>query len=206
VHLTTTNTGTIALTAGQGVPIKLEYFDGTGSAVCRLRWSSSSQLLETVPSSQLVCTGYSSVIANALYRFTPKIATSKCMEASGGGTADGTIAAINNWNSKTWQKWQTVDVGSGFYKVVPQHVLTKVLEINGGFTTNGTKVQISADTGSVRQHFQFVDVGQGWFELQPQSATGSLLQVMGGGTANGTPVELFQDNNTDPQRWRLDRQ
>src|SRR5205807_7372913 len=121
----------------------------------RVRWSSSSQVLETVPSSQLVCTGYNNVIANAIYRFTPKIVTSKCMEAKSGGTTDGTEAAINNWNSKAWQKWQAVDAGSGYFKMIPQHVTTKGLEINGGFTTNGTKVQISTDTGSSRQRIQY---------------------------------------------------
>jgi hypothetical protein len=206
VHLATTNTGTIALTAGQTYPIKLEYFDGTGTSVARLRWTSSSQALEVVPNSQLVCTGYNNVIANAIYRFTPKIATSKCMEVTGGGTADGTAIDINNWNSKAWEKWQAVDVGGGYFKLIPQHVLTKVMEINGGFTTNGTKVQISTDTGSSRQRFQFVDVGQGWFEIQPQSAPGSVLDVKNGGTGNGTSVDLFQDNNIDQQRWRLDRQ
>jgi hypothetical protein len=206
VHTNTTNTGTVALTAGQPYQIKLEYFDGTGSALVRLRWSSSSQALETVPTSQLLCIGYSPVVSNAMYRLTPKIATSKCMEASGGATADGTIAAINNWNNKTWQKWQTVGVSGGNYKLIPQHALTKVLEINGGFATNGTKVQISTDTGSARQQFNFVDMGQGWFKLQPQSSSTNIIQVKGGNTANNTPVELYQDNATDPQRWRLDRQ
>jgi PA14 domain./Ricin-type beta-trefoil lectin domain. len=206
VHLATTNTGTIALTAGQTYPIKLEYFDGTGTAVARLRWTSSSQSLEVVPNSQLVCTGYNNVIANAIYRFTPKIATGKCIEAKNGGTTDGTEAVMDNWNSKAWQKWQPVDVGSGYFKLIPQHALTKVMEINGGFTTNGTKVQISSDTGSSRQRFQFIDVGQGWFEIHPQSALGSVLDVKGGSTANGTSVDLFQDSNMDQQRWRLDRQ
>src|SRR5204863_1739456 len=140
-HLNTTNTGTIALNAGQSVPVKLEFFDLTNTATCRLRWSSSSQALEAIPTSQLVCTGYTGVIANALYRLTPKIATGKCAEAQGGGTADGTVADINNWNSKAWQKWQAVDAGSGYSKLIPQHALTKVLEVNGGFTTNGTKIQ-----------------------------------------------------------------
>jgi len=206
VHLATTNTGTIALTAGQTYPIKLEYFDGTGASVARLRWSSSSQPLEVVPNSQLVCTGYNNVIANAIYRFTPKIALNKCMEVKSGGTADGTEVDINNWNSKAWEKWQPVDAGSGYFKLIPQHALTKVMEINGGFTTNGTKVQISTDTGSSRQRFQFIDVGQGWFEIQPQSAPGSVLDVKNGNTGNGTSVDLFQDSNIDQQRWRLDRQ
>jgi hypothetical protein len=43
VHLPTTNTATIALTAGQKYMVKLEYFDGTGGAVSRLMWSSKAE-------------------------------------------------------------------------------------------------------------------------------------------------------------------
>jgi hypothetical protein len=206
VHTSTTNTGTIAMTNGVKYQIKLEFFDGTGTAQCRLIWGSSSQATEVVPTSQLVCTGYTGVIPNAIYRLTPKMITSKCVEANGGATADGTEAQINNWNNKNWQKWQPVDVGGGYYKLIPQHVTTKVLEINGGFTTNGTRVQISTDAGTTRQHFMFVDVGQGWFKIQPQSAPSSVIEVKGGGTSNGTSVDLYQDAGTDQQRWRLDKQ
>jgi hypothetical protein len=205
-HLTTTNTGVFALTAGQPCQIKIEYFEGSGPAVCRLMWSSSSQATEIVPAARLVGGGYSNVIGNAIYRLTPKVATGKCMEVKSGATADGSEAEISNFNNKLWEKWQALDAGNGYFKLVPQHAPTKVLEINGGFTTNGTRVQISTDTGSARQHFKFVDMGQGWFKIQPESAPASVIQVKGGGNGNGVPVELFEDNSTAPQRWRLDRQ
>ncbi|WP_315098460.1 PQQ-dependent sugar dehydrogenase [uncultured Cellulomonas sp.] len=52
-HSSRVDTGTIALTAGVPVPIVLEYFDATGSAVAQLRWSSSSQAQEIVPTDRL---------------------------------------------------------------------------------------------------------------------------------------------------------
>ena len=48
-----THTGTIALTAGQLYDIKIEYFDNTGHAGVTLKWSSSSQSEEVVPSKNL---------------------------------------------------------------------------------------------------------------------------------------------------------
>ncbi len=204
IHLPSTNTGTITLSAGQSYSIKLEYFDNTNSAVCRLFWSSPSQPYELVPESQLACTGYSDVIPNAVYRLTPKLATSRCMEARNGWTADGTEVVLNNWGAKSQQKWQAVELGGGGFKLVPQHATSKVLEINGGSTTNGAPAQIATDTGAPYQRFRFIDMGQGWYKLQPQSAPGSVLEVSEGNKA--TPVLLNQDTGADGQRWRLDRQ
>lgn len=52
-HGTLERTGTIALTAGQRVDVKLEYFSGGGGADVKLSWNSASQPLEVVPASQL---------------------------------------------------------------------------------------------------------------------------------------------------------
>ncbi|MEO1524755.1 MAG: DUF4347 domain-containing protein [Planctomycetota bacterium] len=49
----TTNTGTIALNAGQLYDIRMEYYENGGLAVAQLSWSSDSQTLEVVPQSQL---------------------------------------------------------------------------------------------------------------------------------------------------------
>jgi hypothetical protein len=48
-----TNTGTIALTAGQKYNIKMEYSASAGSANCKLEWASPFQSREVAPQSQL---------------------------------------------------------------------------------------------------------------------------------------------------------
>lgn len=52
-HSAQEDAGTIALKAGQKYDLKLEYFQGSGSAVIKLFWSSSSQPKELIPQSQL---------------------------------------------------------------------------------------------------------------------------------------------------------
>ncbi len=52
-HAARTNNGTIALTGGQPVPITLEYFQGGGSAVIQLSWSSALIPQQIIPQSQL---------------------------------------------------------------------------------------------------------------------------------------------------------
>jgi hypothetical protein len=206
VHLATTNTATIALTAGQAYMLRLEYFDASGGAVSRFMWSSTSQTKEFVPASQLLCKGYSDLVPNGIYRFTPELATGRCLEVANGATADGSAADIKDWKASSSQKWQAVALGSNYFKLIPQNALTKVLELNGGFTTNGTKIQIATDNGTARQRFQFIDLGQGWFKIQPQPSPNSVLDLKGGSSANGTAVQLNQDQGTTSEQWRLDRQ
>jgi len=45
--------GTIALTANQKYPILMEYFENTGNAVAKLSWSSTNQVKEFIPFTQL---------------------------------------------------------------------------------------------------------------------------------------------------------
>jgi glucose/arabinose dehydrogenase len=52
-HSSRVDSGTVALTAGVAVPVVLEYYEGTGNAVAQLRWSSSSQALELVPTDRM---------------------------------------------------------------------------------------------------------------------------------------------------------
>jgi hypothetical protein len=52
-HSRQVDSGTIALTAGRSVPIVMEYFEGGWDAVAELRWSSTSQASELVPTTRL---------------------------------------------------------------------------------------------------------------------------------------------------------
>jgi hypothetical protein len=52
-HSPTENSGTIALTAGQNVDIRMEFYENGGGAVARLLWSSPSTPKSVIPRSQL---------------------------------------------------------------------------------------------------------------------------------------------------------
>jgi hypothetical protein len=52
-HLPRTATGTIALIAGQKVPLKLEYFKNTGTGSLKLEWSGPGVARQVVPMAQL---------------------------------------------------------------------------------------------------------------------------------------------------------
>jgi len=52
-HSVTENSGSISLTAGQSVPIKVEFFDAEQEAIVKMKWSYPGHTNEVVPSSQL---------------------------------------------------------------------------------------------------------------------------------------------------------
>ncbi len=52
-HAVREESGKIALEAGKKYSIKLEYFENTGGAVCRLLWSSSSRSKQIIPQARL---------------------------------------------------------------------------------------------------------------------------------------------------------
>jgi uncharacterized repeat protein (TIGR03806 family) len=58
---TTTWTGTAVLTAGQGVAVRLEYYENGGGAVARLEWSSPSTPRAVIPTGAVVPSGGSGV-------------------------------------------------------------------------------------------------------------------------------------------------
>jgi hypothetical protein len=53
-HAATIDVAQISLEAGVPVPIMLRFYEDTGRAIVRLRWSSASQLIEVIPQSQLL--------------------------------------------------------------------------------------------------------------------------------------------------------
>jgi GH43 family beta-xylosidase len=53
VNAARVESGTIDLQAGEKYDIRLEYFDGAGSAQMRLQWASASQPLQAIPAAQL---------------------------------------------------------------------------------------------------------------------------------------------------------
>lgn len=72
-HGPTVDTGTIALVAGQGVEVQLEFFENTGGAEIRLEWASASTLRQVVPRSQLFPVGQTPAPPPAPALFAAKV-------------------------------------------------------------------------------------------------------------------------------------
>lgn len=153
-------------------------------------------------------TGGGGIVSGGIYRLAPKIASTKALDATAPGTADGTQMQIWDWYATSNQEYQITDVGGGYYKLVPQSATNpaKALDVNAAGSADGTKIQLWQDNGTSAQKWQIVDMGGGFYKLQPQCAPNSCLDIKSSGTANGTIVQLYHDNSTDAQRWSLQKQ
>ncbi len=114
----------------------------------------------------------------------------RCLDVSGGGTAEGTQTLIWDCHAGANQHWTRTAAGE--LRVYGD----RCLDVNANGTANGTKVQIWSCNGTSAQRFTFTAnggiVGAG---------SGKCVDVNANGTANGTIVQLWECNGTGAQVW-----
>ncbi|MES2732843.1 MAG: carbohydrate-binding protein [Bacteroidota bacterium] len=81
-------TGTINLTAGQRVDIKVEYFENVGGADAKLEWSGAGQTREVIPQSQLFSSAAARLASQERIRENVGITTSPALRVSPNPASD----------------------------------------------------------------------------------------------------------------------
>lgn len=111
----------------------------------------------------------------------------KCLDDSGGGTADGNKIQLWDCNGTDAQSWSSTNgqlVGPG----------GKCLDVEGDNQADGTVVQLHSCNGTAAQ--QWTMRGN-----TIVSAGGFCLDVTSSGTANGTQIEIWSCNGGSNQQW-----
>lgn len=116
------------------------------------------------------------------------VASGRCLDVPGGGTADGTQLDLWDCNNRTNQQWTFTAAGE--LRVYGD----KCLDAAG--TGNGAKVQIYSCWGGDNQKWRLNSDGT---IVGVQS--GLCLDAAAGGTANGTLIQLYSCWNGANQRW-----
>jgi len=120
----TTITGTVALTAGQKVPIKVDFAEKTGDAKIKLEWSSPSNPREVVPQSQLFPMGTTGMsdTRQAYFNVYPNPATNNLTITSGENQVAGIKiidlqgrVVFTNSEQFSGQKSIKIDLEKGIY-------------------------------------------------------------------------------------------
>ncbi|MEB3964829.1 PQQ-dependent sugar dehydrogenase [Streptomyces kunmingensis] len=115
----------------------------------------------------------------------------KCLDVSGGATADGTQIQLWTCNNTTAQTWTLPGDNT-------LRALNKCLDISGGATADGTKIQLWTCNGTPAQTW----TPQTDTTLRnPQS--GKCLDASGGTWNDGTPVHLWTCHTGANQKWTL---
>ena len=114
----------------------------------------------------------------------------RCLDVSGGSTADGAQVLIWDCHGGTNQQWTRTAAGELL------GVGGKCLDVNGNGTANGTKVTTWTCNGGANQRFTFNADG-----TVVGAGSGKCLDVTGNGTADGTVVQLWDCNRGGNQMW-----
>jgi type 1 glutamine amidotransferase len=114
-------------------------------------------------------------------------ASGKCVDVSGGSTADGTKVQLWTCNGGTNQQWARN--GNTLRS------LGKCMTVAG--TADGSQVQLSSCTGSTNQNWSTQSDGT------LRTSGGKCLDANGGSSANGTQLIIWTCHGGTNQRWTL---
>ncbi|WP_199926046.1 RICIN domain-containing protein, partial [Streptomyces sp. NRRL S-495] len=118
----------------------------------------------------------------------------KCLDVTGGNTADRTPIDLYDCNNTRSQRW-TPSASSGVFTL---KAFDKCLDVAGGLTNRGTRVDLYTCNGTPAQNWQ-----QGDNSSLVNPASGRCLDVTDGNSANGTALQIWDCNASDSQRWGL---
>ncbi|MGW0884575.1 RICIN domain-containing protein [Streptomyces sp. NPDC002671] len=123
------------------------------------------------------------------------------LDASGGGTTDGT--PIIQWpdNGGANQQWTLARNADGYYSVTGVGSL-KALDIPSATTWPGTQLDLRSANGGTSQQWVIAPANDGTYTIESRS-DGYMLDVRGASTASGASVDQYVTNGGTNQQWRL---
>jgi glucosylceramidase len=131
------------------------------------------------------------------------VASSKCLDVAGAGSANGTAVGQLTCNSTAQnQHWLLVPLGDGYYRIMARHAQTQALEVAGGTgaTGNGAKTQIWGYVGSTNQQWLPEPMGGGYrFKARHSNR---CLDVPNG-TTTDVQLQQWDCNTSNAQIFRL---
>ncbi|MFC9328637.1 ricin-type beta-trefoil lectin domain protein [Kitasatospora sp. NPDC057015] len=162
-----------ALSAGQALTVQYVVDTSYSGTNGNITWHSATLAPATPPSGPTVGT-----------------ASGKCVDITGGSTADSTPLQLYTCNGSAAQSWSYPSGGT-------IQAVGKCMEVRGASSADGTTVQLYSCNGTNAQQWTYVPAtGQ-------LKALGKCLDTTGGGTANGTLLILNTCSSATSQRWRF---
>ncbi|MBA3440306.1 MAG: RICIN domain-containing protein, partial [Pyrinomonadaceae bacterium] len=137
-------------------------------------------------------TGYFEIVARH---------SNKCLDVSGGSTANGSVIIQWDCHGGANQQWQRVAVGGGYERLVAPHS-GKVLDVSASSTANGARVHQQEFVGGANQQWLLESLGGGYYKILARHS-GKALDVSGVSQANGAIVHQWDYVGGANQQWLL---
>ncbi|MFC1418386.1 RICIN domain-containing protein [Streptacidiphilus cavernicola] len=130
----------------------------------------------------------------------------KCVDATGGGTANGT--AVQQWTCGSGnhnQQWQFQPTDSGYYKVVTRNATTEAWNVTGGTgaTGDGVPIQLWTYGGGSNEQWKPVQHADGSYSFTPRSNPAECLDVTNVSTADGARLQQWTCSGGPAQSFSL---
>ncbi|MER6343896.1 family 43 glycosylhydrolase [Streptomyces sp. NPDC001595] len=126
----------------------------------------------------------------------------KCLEVTGGSTADGANVAQYTCNGGAHQRWRLQDLGDDTHRLL-NAATGKVLDTANCSTAEGADLRQWSWLDNTCQRFRFLVTDSGWVRIVGQ-ATGKVADVANCSTADGADVRQWTWLSNGCQQWRLD--
>ena len=150
------------------------------------------------------------------YKIT-SINSNKVIDVSGASKQPGTNVWQYDFNNTNAQKWQIKNNGDGTYSFVSKGT-GLYLDINSGIAKNNANVQTYTGNGSKAQKFILektnkapesntpnITVADGTYKIRSVININYVLDVESGSKQNQANIQLYQNNNTNAQKWQIER-
>jgi hypothetical protein len=116
----------------------------------------------------------------------------KCVNDSGGASANGTAIQLFTCNGSAAQLWQVPGDGT-------LRIMGKCMDVTSSGTTNGTRIQLFDCNGTGAQQWSWSSASKAL--VNPPS--GRCLDDPSSSTVDGTQLQLWDCNATAAQQWTL---
>lgn len=124
----------------------------------------------------------------------------KALDASSGGTADGTPIIQWTYGGGNNQRWILQDRGSSQFSIIGVSS-GKALDVTSASATNGARVTLWTYGGGNNQKWTFTATSGGNYRVSPVHASASSLDVVGSSTADGAAAQIWTYSGGNSQQW-----
>ncbi|MEV3971349.1 RICIN domain-containing protein [Streptomyces sp. NPDC050698] len=129
------------------------------------------------------------------------VRSGKALDASEGGTANGTPVIQWTDTGSTNQQWKLARNSAGYYTVTGV-ASGKALDIPFATTSPETQLHLWTPTGQPNQQWQIAPSDNGNFTIESRS-NGYNVDVSGGSTTNGAVIHQWPTTGGTNQQWKL---
>jgi hypothetical protein len=128
--------------------------------------------------------------------------SSKCVDARGAATTNGTAVQQFTCNSSNPQQWQFQPTSGGYYRVNNRNDPAQAWDVTNVSTADGGLIQLWTYTSGNNQQWQPVEEAGGSFHFVSRNS-GKCLDVPGASTAESQQLDQFTCNGTLAQSFTL---